>query len=198
MTYKERLIERENQYLLVRRQRKVANVKEDVECNADYLLDNGVLAPPCKIGDTVYVNIQYMLPDGSCRTEGPVVGQVCSMYFDKDGNEIEIEGDDPYFEKASIYRSSADFGNNVFLTKEEAEKAIEQQTKDKDSGVSRMKELAIKRELNEDTRKQGLFIDGVVYSLHITNHGEAIITDNTDYSHIYAIHSLDFYNLLTR
>lgn len=57
-----------------------------------------------------------------------------------------------------------------------------------------MRELAIKRELNEDTRKQGVLIDGTVYSLHITNHEEMIVTDNEDYSKIYAILSLDFYN----
>lgn len=96
----------------------------DIETVVDYLLSNGAMMPPCKVGDTVYVNIQYLLPDGSYRTEGPVVGQVCSICFHKDGNEIEIEGDDPYFEKASIYRSSADFGNNVFLTKEAAEQVL--------------------------------------------------------------------------
>lgn len=57
-----------------------------------------------------------------------------------------------------------------------------------------MKELAIKRELDEETREQGVLIDGTVYSLHITDHNEAIITDNEDYSKIYAILSLDFYN----
>lgn len=61
-----------------------------------------------------------------------------------------------------------------------------------------MKNLPIKRVLDESTRKQGLLIDGLVYSLHITINGEAIITDNEDYSKIYAIHSLDFFNLITR
>lgn len=57
-----------------------------------------------------------------------------------------------------------------------------------------MKELTIKRDLNEDTRKQGVLIDGTVYSLHITDHDEVIVTNNEDYSKIYAILSLDFYN----
>ena len=39
---------------------------------------------------------------------------------------------------------------------------------------------------------------GEVYSLHITKNREAIITDNHDYSKIYAVYSLDFYNLLER
>ncbi len=55
-----------------------------------------------------------------------------------------------------------------------------------------MKELAIKRELNENTRKQGVVIGGEVYSLHITN-DEMIITDFSDYTKIYEIQSLEFY-----
>ena len=56
-----------------------------------------------------------------------------------------------------------------------------------------MKELAIKRELNENTRKQGVVIGEEVYSLHITDN-EVIITDFQDYTKIYEIQSLEFYN----
>lgn len=56
-----------------------------------------------------------------------------------------------------------------------------------------MKELAIKRELNENTRKQGVVIGGEVYSLHITDN-EVIITDFHDYIKIYEIQSFEFYN----
>ena len=61
-----------------------------------------------------------------------------------------------------------------------------------------MSELAIKRALNENTRKQGLLIDRVLYSLHITKNREVIITDNRDYSKVYAVMSLDFYNRMER
>lgn len=65
-----------------------------------------------------------------------------------------------------------------------------------------MKELAIKRDLNEETRKQAVWIptdEGIkVFSLHITEHDEVIITDNRDYTKIYSIQSLDFYNMLER
>ena len=61
-----------------------------------------------------------------------------------------------------------------------------------------MSELAIKRALNENTRKQGILIDRVLYSLHITKNREAIITDNRDYSKVYAVMSLDFYNRMER
>ena len=62
-----------------------------------------------------------------------------------------------------------------------------------------MKDLAIKRELNEATRKQGIvYRNGEVYSLHITNNGEVIITDHCDYTKIYAVYSLDFFNAIER
>ena len=58
-----------------------------------------------------------------------------------------------------------------------------------------MKDLAIKRNLDESTRKQGvIYGDGEIYSLHITNNGEVIITDFYDYTKIYCVYSLDFYN----
>ena len=56
-----------------------------------------------------------------------------------------------------------------------------------------MKELPIRRVLNEDTRKQGVIINGIVYSLHITAENEVVITDNDDYSKIYSIQSFDFF-----
>lgn len=56
-----------------------------------------------------------------------------------------------------------------------------------------MNELAIKRALNDSTRKQGILVNDEVYSLHITKNREVIITDNRDYSRIYAVCSLDLY-----
>ena len=57
-----------------------------------------------------------------------------------------------------------------------------------------MQDLAIKRNLDESTRKQGvIYRDGEVYSLHITDR-EVIITDFYDYTRIYCIYSLEFYN----
>lgn len=65
-----------------------------------------------------------------------------------------------------------------------------------------MQELAIKRNLNEETRKQAIWLktsEGIkVFSLHITERDEVIITDNSNYKKIYSIQSLDFYNLLER
>mgnify|MGYP000027242637 FL=1 len=57
-----------------------------------------------------------------------------------------------------------------------------------------MRELSIRRALTDETRKQGIFLIGEVYSLHITQQHEVIITDNSDYTKIYAVMSLEFAN----
>ena len=61
-----------------------------------------------------------------------------------------------------------------------------------------MSQLRIKRALNETTRKQGILVNGVVYSLHITKNREVLVTDNRDYSKVYALMSLDFYNQMEK
>lgn len=61
-----------------------------------------------------------------------------------------------------------------------------------------MKELNIKRNLSDNTRIQGVWVMGKTYSMHITKDNEVIITDLCDYSKIYSIQSLDFFNLLER
>lgn len=61
-----------------------------------------------------------------------------------------------------------------------------------------MKELAIKRNLDEETRKQGVVVGGEVYSLHITDNEEVIITAFDDYTKIYCVYSLDYFNSLYR
>lgn len=79
---------------------------------ADYLLSNGVIVPPCKVGDTVY------------RTRGNYCG-------------VKIH--EGVVDQISIYKDGVirfwvlghplgfacdDIGQTVFLTKEEAEKAL--------------------------------------------------------------------------
>ena len=59
-----------------------------------------------------------------------------------------------------------------------------------------MKDLSVNRLLDEETRKQGVCINGEVYSLHITKQEEVIITDFYDYTKIYSIQSLDFFKEL--
>ena len=72
---------------------------------ADYLLANGVIVPPCKIGTRVY----RLIPDLSVTWPDPA--------------EYKIIWDT--FELGDIYT----FGKTVFLTKEEAEKALAERNK---------------------------------------------------------------------
>ena len=82
---------------------------------ADYLLDNGVIVPPCKVGDKVYVIFKNEIYKAT----------VFSM-------KIETE-DDHYltlikvnvFDKISMFKVFI-FGKTVFLTREEAEKALQE------------------------------------------------------------------------
>ena len=50
--------------------------------------------------------------------------------------------------------------------------------------------------LTDDTRKQGIVIYGKVYSMHILSSNKVVITDNSDYTKIHAVMTLDFYNIL--
>ena len=54
----------------------------------------------------------------------------------------------------------------------------------------------ISYELSEETRLEDITIWGGVYSVHITEQREIIIADHSDYSKMYTIMSLQFYNLL--
>ena len=79
---------------------------------ADYLLENGVIVPPCKKGDTMYCDGKYFAD----HCEGEVMRfpvdivrtEVCSTFR----GEIDMIFD------------FKDFGKTVFLTKEQAEKAL--------------------------------------------------------------------------
>ncbi len=83
------------------------NSFEYAEHLADHLLINGMIVPPCKVGDTVYrIN-------GSRIEKFKVARFVISSYG--------IRAEDLYGVQVALID---DFGKTVFLTKEEAEKAL--------------------------------------------------------------------------
>lgn len=94
--------------------------KEDCEgCKneqlADYLLANGVIVPPCKVGD-----VMYSLYRGAIHRT--IVFSVVAET--KNDNWIYIvEGE--IFNGISIFRKFI-VGKTVFLTKEEAEQALKE------------------------------------------------------------------------
>ena len=75
---------------------------------ADYLLENGVIVPPCKVGDTVY------------RCGDPI-----KKTYEWEIEHIEIYADETVFvDDSDNVFSEDDINKTVFLTKEEAEKAL--------------------------------------------------------------------------
>lgn len=120
MTERERLIE------LIQfgycKGRMKENVKQVEETMADYLLENGVIVPPCKVGDTVYefFNVRGFYDIIELVVENITVGinpQKCKLYCKlKQGESREL-----------FYSDS--FGKTLFFTKEEAEKELEEMKK---------------------------------------------------------------------
>jgi hypothetical protein len=73
---------------------------------ADYLLKNGVIVPPCKVGQTVY------------QTDGIRIYEL--EIFD-----VSLRKNKPYYETESIDFDGTAIGKSIFLTREEAERALE-------------------------------------------------------------------------
>lgn len=89
---------------------------DPAEVVADYLLDNGVLVPPCKVGDTVYQIIPKCSPAfGMC----PYNGGYGTARCDKGPCKAHIK------EISFSLSDIENIGKTVFLTREEAEKALE-------------------------------------------------------------------------
>ena len=94
------------------------------EIIADSLLANGVIVPPCKVGDTVYTNTAmqgwyYREKDRPYKARIVFVGVndseemgygFINVMFDKDQNMLQFR--------------ISDIGKTVFLTREEAEQAV--------------------------------------------------------------------------
>ena len=83
---------------------------------ADYLLANGVIVPPCKVGDTVY------------SIEGKTVKShiIEGIQVWRDG-EITVKYG--WRNQAYEVKSARAFGKTVFLTREEAEAALAERSK---------------------------------------------------------------------
>lgn len=97
-------------------------VKETIEFVADYLLENGVIVPPCKVGDTVY---------SYCKEFGTVLAyfvEQITILYDTDNKrglwvyEANCVETGDLIDCIDFY--SEDIGKTVFLTRREAEKAM--------------------------------------------------------------------------
>lgn len=86
---------------------------------ADHLLANGVIVPPCKVDGTVY----YLTTEDTA-TELNVTDIFCGTVqgVGFDGTNIWVSA--KYTNGLFYYHKSTDFGKTVFLSREEAEKAL--------------------------------------------------------------------------
>lgn len=89
----------------------------DRERLADHLLSNGVIVPPCKVGDTVYFPMET---NGECEPYVDVGTVFCIGFDERHTMWISAR----YESGLKYYHTSDDFGKTVFLTREDAEKAL--------------------------------------------------------------------------
>ena len=107
------------------RERLVELLSEDIDMNlayyvADNLLANGVIVPPCKVGQTVYKVVNDK------RVKKPYECKVVGIWYtvDENANDVHLVRYVNGIFDCSFSVLFKDFGKSVFLTKEEAEKAL--------------------------------------------------------------------------
>ena len=129
MTDRERLIELQRKAF---REWKNSTIDTfPLEFITDYLLANGVIVPPCKVGDTVYV--KWRLHSGCKYDVYPVI--VYALRWDQKKNNFRLLVEGSFKISAyggyyvNNYRATFSWdniGKTVFLTKEEAEQALKE------------------------------------------------------------------------
>ena len=116
---------------------KSIDTKADVEYVADYLLENGVIVPPCKVGDTVYQldDIVWSWDCGDCEHfeagwyDDP---SRCGKTGDcrKCPECINITEETVTLKDILSYMCYESFGKTVLLTREEAERELQRRQGD--------------------------------------------------------------------
>lgn len=80
---------------------------------ADYLLDNGVIVPPCNIGDTLYYPV--------FATNRVLLYKVISIKLNSKGLYVVCEN---CLSKSQMTHQATQIGKTIFLTQREAEQAL--------------------------------------------------------------------------
>lgn len=86
---------------------------------ADMLLANGVIAPPCKVGDKVYVVSRYYAGDWEfykCKIDNITIYEKNTF--------IACVSNDIRFGRINFGVNISELGKTVFLTKEDAEEKL--------------------------------------------------------------------------
>lgn len=100
------------------RQAKKEMRKESLSCDlereffiAEYLTENGVIVPPCKVGDTVYVVCRSHFSERAAIREEIVTG---------------LKYHNGYWYIDTQEHSNFEYGENVFINYADAEKALKE------------------------------------------------------------------------
>ena len=96
-----------------------ANTSEEI---ANYLLENGVVAPPVKVGQTIYV-----LWSGGRKGKGIAEFKVISINLDCPDDMEIVYRSKKLNATMCRYANASDIGNTLFLSREEAEQALERE-----------------------------------------------------------------------
>lgn len=102
---------------------KLAEPVQTLQTIADHLLANGVIVPPVKVGQTVYVPWKWNGEKGIATIEIEEIRIYDSknpyMFF------IDMESDDEdYNQTYGEWKIGDEIGKTIFLTREEAEAAL--------------------------------------------------------------------------
>lgn len=127
MTERERLIELLCTAPLGSRTFEEQYYKSTISKIADHLLANGVVVPPCKVGDKVYIKNKPLVIS-FIHIESEIIKYVIQFDCCDCGDcpfYENIEGEYFCITNGYIEFTANDIGKTVFLTKEEAEKALE-------------------------------------------------------------------------
>lgn len=126
MTEREKMIELLEEADQVAQAKGITDYKDAIADNADHLLANGVIVPPCKSGDTVYY-LTTVDTEKELNVTDIFCGTVQGIGFD--GKILWISA--KYTNGLYYYHQSEDFGKTVFLTKEEAEAKLKERSEGK-------------------------------------------------------------------
>ncbi len=96
----------------------------DIENIADHLLANGVIVPPCKVGDMLYLTTC----DSPTRIEETRVSQIKIIVKENGKISYRISAPCVYDTWGDAHWSicAFDFGKTVFLTKSQAEETLKE------------------------------------------------------------------------
>ena len=88
---------------------------------ADYLLEHGVIVLPCRVGDTVWWVTEIV--DENCEEKPDILlGEIASFSVQKEGLWAFCR----YVGGLTFWHLVSDIGKTVFLTREEAERALKE------------------------------------------------------------------------